>query len=29
MTDRPYPVTGLGTLLTAPSTWCKTERIIP
>ena len=29
MIDRPYPVTGLGTPLTAPSTWCKAERIVP
>jgi len=27
--DRPNPVTGLGTALTAPSSWYEAERLVP
>ena len=27
--DRPYLAAGLGTPLTAPSTWCEAERLVP
>ena len=29
MIDRPYPVIGLGTLLTVPLAWCEAERLVP
>jgi len=29
MIDRPYPVTGFGTPLTAPSGWYEAERLAP